>query len=228
MKKNYFFILLFIIIVVVSGCKNEKTKENIKEEVTEPIIEEKEEIPKYIDINNTPISFYTLQGNKLIKLTEITKHLNVEEDIGLFQIFPSNENEILLNKSFGETFFEEWNKYNTNNNLKIGINIKFNLTNEEISYNIFGPENTFEKWEYLMNYLYDDYANRGKGYYSHIEENDYNENTLFTAFKMQSSYNCNEIISPIQVTVFTYDSLDDFDNNEYRGNSHYTFKINIQ
>ena len=227
MKKNYFFILLFIFIVFISGCKNEKTKEIIKEEVMEPAAEE-EVLPSYIDANNTPISFYTLQGNKLIKLTEITKHLNVEEDIGLFQIFPSNENEILLNKSFGETFFEEWNKYNTNNNLKIGINIKFSLAGEEISYNIFGPENTFEKWEYLMNYLYDDYANRGKGFYSHIEENDYNENTLFTAFKMQSSYNCNEIISPIQVTVFTYDTLDDFDNNEYRGNSHYTFIINTQ
>ena len=103
MKKNYFFILLFIIIVVVSGCKNEKTKENIKEEVTEPIIEEKEEIPKYIDVNNTPISFYTLQGNKLVKLTEITKRLNVEEDIGLFQIFPSKWLFLIKNQTYACT-----------------------------------------------------------------------------------------------------------------------------
>ena len=79
-----------------------------------------------------------------------------------------------------------------------------------------------------MNYLYDDYANIGKGFYSHIEDNQYNESTLFTALKIQSSYSCSEIISPITVTVFTYDTEDDFENNEYRGNSKQSFIINIE
>ena len=39
-----------------------------------------------------------------------------------------------------------------------------------------------------MNYLYDDYANQNKSFYSHIENNKMNDNTLFTAFKMQMSY----------------------------------------
>ena len=227
MKKiKLLFLLLSILLVTACGKTEEQVE--VKEEPKKQMQEVEVSAPIYTDDNTSPISFYSLQGNKLIKLTEITKRLNIEEDIGIFQIYPSNENEILLNKSFAESFYDEWQKYNQNNNIKIGFNIKFNLVNEEISYNIFDPSNTFDKWEYLMNYLYDDYANRGKGFYSHIEENQYNESTLFTALKIQSSYQCNEIISPIQVTVFTYDTEDDFENNEYRGNSKQTFTINIE
>lgn len=231
MKKNKYLLLFLSCIILLTGCSNSKVYDNIIEDNVsekEKIEEVEEIVPEYIDINNTPISFYSLKGNKLIKLTEITKRLNVEEDIGIFQIYPSYDDEIILNKSFAESFYDEWQKYNSNSNIKIGFNIKFKLANEEISYNIFNPSNTFEKWEYLMNYLYDDYANRGKGFYSHIEENQYNDSTLFTALKIQSSYQCSEIISPIQVTVYTYDSEDDFENNEYRGNCHSSFLINIE
>ena len=85
------------------------------------------------------------------------------------------------------------------------------------------------RWEHLMNYLYDDYANKGKGFYSHIENNEYNENTLFTAIKIQSSYQVDEIDSKILLTVFTYDTEDDFDESgEYRGNSSYTMTICLE
>lgn len=226
--KKIKYLLLILSIFLITGCTNQEEKEPIKEEPIKEYKDVEVSAPTYTDNNTTPISFYRLQGNKLIKLTELTKKLNVEEDIGIFQVYPSNEDEIVLNKSFSEAFYDEWQKYNQNNNIKIGFNIKFSLANENISYNIFSPSNTFDKWEYLMNYLYDDYANRGKGFYSHIEENEYNESTLFTALKIQSSYQCNEITSPIQVTVFTYDSDDDFENNEYRGNSKQTFTINIE
>ena len=93
--------------------------------------------------------------------------------------------------------------------------------------NIYSPDNTFDKWEYLMNYLYDDYANQNKSFYSHIESNKMNDNTLFTAFKMQMSYSCFDIDSKIQFRVFTYDDNDDFKDNEYRGNSIYTINICI-
>ena len=234
MKKLKLLTILLAAFLLITGCnKNEEIKQN--EEITKEKEETKElkevevKAPEYIDNNTTPISFYSLQGNKLIKLTEISKRLNVEEDIGIFQIYPSNENEIILNNTFAESFYNEWQKYyQNNNNIKIGFNIKFKLANEDVSYNIFSPENTFDKWQYLMNYLYDDYANRTKGFYSHIEQNEYNDSTLFTALKIQSSYQCSEIISPIQVTVFTYDTEDDFENNEYRGNSHSEFTINIE
>jgi len=226
--KKIKILLLIISILLLTACTKKEVQQEIKEEPQKQFQEVEAAAPVYKDDNNTPISFYRLQGNKLIKLTELSKKLNVEEDIGIFQVYPSNENEIILNKSFAESFYDEWQKYNQNNNLKVGFNISFKLVNEDISYNIFTPSNTMDKWEYLMNYLYDDYANRGKGFYSHIEENEYNESTLFTALKIQSSYRCGEILSPITVKVFTYDSLDDFENNNYRGNSISQFTINIE
>ena len=219
MKKIIVFILIFLLI---SGCTNTKKEEQKKEIKKEKptIIEE-----TYKDLNNTPIGIYKLNGNTLNKITSIDKHLNVEEDIGIFQIYPSNEDTIYLNTNFGESFYNEYIKYP---NIKIGFNIKYTLNNnEEISYNILSPENTFDHWEYLMNYLYDDYANRYESFYSHIESNEVNENTLYTAIKLQASYSCSEITN-IKLTAFTYDSEDDFENNEYRGVSKHTLNINIK
>ena len=147
------------------------------------------------------------------------------EDLGVFQIFPSNEETISIN-SFGTDFYNEWMKYNTNNNLKIGFNIKYELnTGEKISYNVLSPANNFDHYEYFMNYLYDDYANQGKGFYSHVEEKDLTDSTLYTSIKIQSSGYVEQVKDKIELTVFTYDSEDDFINNEYRGNSKYTYTI---
>ena len=218
MKK--IIIALFIVIATTSGCKKqEKTKKKVKEEKIEII----EETPKYEDLNNTPIAFYSIKGNSLQKISSINKELVIEDDIGLFQIFPSQEEQIPIT-NFAEDYFKQWQVYNQNN-LKVGFNIKFKINDQEISYNILSPSNTMDKWEHLMTYLYDDYANRNKSFYSHIENNEYNENTLFTAIKLQSSYSCSEITSNIYLTVFTYDTEDDFENNEYRGNSKYTITI---
>ena len=222
MKK---ILIILIILLLCCGCVKEKkevkpTKTKEKEETVKEIKKD-----EYKDLNNTPIAFYSLSNNTLTKLTTINKTVNSFDDVGLFQIYPSNEDQVILNDSFGNSFHTKWQELNPNNNIKIGFNIKFNTSTEEISYNILSPNNTFDKWEYVMNYLYDDYANLGKGFYSHIENNEYNENTLFTAFKMQVNDKFVDINSPIYLTVFTYDSEDDFLDNIYRGNSKYTFNI---
>ena len=219
MKKILLFLLM--IMLLITGChkKQEEVKEPPKKKEEKPV----EKVDVYKDLNNTPIGIYKLENNTLTKVTNLNKVLNVEEDIGIFQIFLSNEESIPLNTSFGESFYNEWTKYS---NIKLAFNIKYTLANNETtSYNIFSPNETFEHWEYLMNYLYDDYANRNKSFYSHIESTDYNSETLFTAIKMQSSGKCNEI-KTIELTAFTYDSEDDFLNNEYRGNSYSNLIIN--
>lgn len=212
-------IVIFIILILCSGCvkKEERKKEKKKVNV--------EYIEYYKDLNNTPISFYTVNGNHLDKLTKINKNLISMEDIDIFQIYPSNLDTVNLSSSFGNSFYNEWINYNTNNNLKIGFNIKFSTSDEDFSYNILNPSNCMEKWEYLLSYLYDDYANRGKNFYSHIEENEYNENTLFTSIKLQSGGECFKIKDKLLLTVFTYDSDDDFIDGEYRGNSSSTLTI---
>lgn len=219
-------LLLMCVFVLLCGCgKNEKPINEVKDK-EEKIEEVVEEVDTYKDLNNTPIGIYSLQGNKLVKLTTFNTKLIIEKDINTFQLYPSNENEVYLNTGFGQSFYDEYMKYNINGNLKMGFNIKFTLVDgREVSYNIFSPNETFNEWNYLMNYLYDDYANRGKSFYSHVESNQVTPETLYTAFKMQASYGCGDIVSMIKFTVFTYDSEDDFIDNEYRGNSKYTLNI---
>ena len=217
MKK---ILLVLVVLLLFCGCtKKEKVIEKTKEEKKEEVIEK----DTYKDENKTPIGFYKVQGNTLTKITKVNVTPVVEQDMGVFQIYPSNEDNLTIDKGFGLAFYDEWNKYN---NIKLGYNIKFSLADgRNISYNIFSPENTFDQWEYLMTYLYDDYNNFGKGFYSHIEKEQFNENTLMTSIKIQSSYSVDQINSKISLTVFTYDSEDDFENNEYRGNSSYTMDI---
>lgn len=220
MKKVLFTLL---VLLLLTGCEKEKEKIIKKEKK----VEEKPIGTKitYKDLNNTPIGIYKLKGNSLTKLTEDTKEFISMEDLGVFQIFPSNENTITIN-SFGTDFYNEWSKYNTNNNLKIGFNIDYYLdTGEHISYNVLSPSNNFDHYEYFMNYLYDDYANQGKGFYSHVEDKDLTENTLYTSIKIQSSGDVNKVKDGLKLTVFTYDTEDDFIDNEYRGNSKYTYTI---
>ena len=219
MKK--LFILIFILLTI-TGCTKEEIT-NKEQKVENP--KEVEEVEIYQDENTTPISIYQLNNNTLKKLDTIEKTLNVEEDIGIFQIYPSTENTISLNKNYGQVFYDEWIKYK---NIKLGFNIKYTLKNNETtSYNIFSPKETFDHWEYLMNYLYDDFNNQHKYFYSHLEDKDMNESTVITSIKLQAAYKCREITN-IKLTVFTYDSEDDFLDNEYRGNSQSTMTINIK
>ena len=220
MKK---ILLVLVVLLLFCGCtKKEKVIEKAKEEKKEEVIEK----DTYKDENKTPIGFYKVQGNTLTKITKVNVTPVVEQDMGVFQIYPSNEDNLTIDKGFGLAFYDEWNKYN---NIKLGYNIKFSLADgRNISYNIFSPENTFDQWEHLMTYLYDDYNNFGKSFYSHIEKEQFNENTLMTSIKIQSSYSVDQINSKISLTVFTYDSEDDFENNEYRGNSSYTMDICLE
>ena len=102
MKK--IIIALFIVIATTSGCKKQ---ENIKKKVKEEKIEIIEETPKYEDLNNTPIAFYSIKGNSLQKISSINKELVIEDDIGLFQIFPSQEEHIQIT-NFAEDYFKQW------------------------------------------------------------------------------------------------------------------------
>ena len=219
MKKRI-YLLLFILLLCGCSKENKKVlpKEEKKEEV--PIIEE------YKDLNDTLISFYQLKGNTLTKISNLSGSYNALDDIGVFQIYPSKEEVITLNSSFASSFYEEYIKYKEKLNIKIGFSIDFVLDNqEEISYLILTPQNTMDHWEYLMGYLYDDYINQGKGFYSHIEESEYTDTTLFTALKLQCGAYVDKIKSPIHLTVFTYDSEEDFLDGKYRGNSSSTITI---
>lgn len=223
--KRKIVILLIGIIYVCGYTKMTNLKEQKQSTQKEEIIES---IPEYQDSNETPISFYQIKGNQLIKLTSISGNFNSLDDVGLFQIYPSNEEIISLDTTFASSFYQTWLAYNSQGNLKIGFSLEIPIDGKEtISYNILTPSQAMDHWEYFMAYLYDDYANQGKSFYSHIEANEYMDTTLFTAFKLQCGAYSNEISSKVFLTVFTYDTEDDFLDGKYRGNSYFRLPICI-
>ena len=87
--------------------------------------------------------------------------------------------------------------------------------------------NTYAFEPYFYTYIYDDINQPDYTFYSHLEENDINDETIFSSIKIFLRDPSN-ITTPIDFTVFTYDDLEDFDeNNNYRGNSKYEININL-
>lgn len=218
MKK---IILFLILLLIITGCSSKKEKivpeGPIKEEPIDTPVEE------YKDDNDTKIGLYLEKGGRIELITEYKTTIQNEVDAGVFQIYPSNDNEIILDSDFGTSFYNKWTSLPNYKDLKIGFNLKYTLSSgEEVSYNILDYKIVYKEF---YDYLYDDYANRYNSWYSHIEESDYTEDTLYTSIKLYSA-DVNNINSKVYLTVFTYDSQDDFDeNNEYRGNSSYTITI---
>ena len=224
MKK---LVVFFLFIFLVTGCGN-KIEHKPQKEINH-IEEPKEEeiiIPEYIDNNITPISFYQLNGNVLKKLYTIKGNYQALDDVGIFQVYPSNLEEIQLTKNYSVSYVEEWNKYREQYPIHIGFSLSFTLSNgEEIHYNILNPDQAMSKWEYFMAYLYDDYVNRNKSFYSHIEMNEFTDSSFVTAIKLQCGAYFLDINSPVTFQVFTYDSEDDFLDGKYRGNSQSSMTI---
>lgn len=218
-------IIITLLLLLTSCTKN--IKEDKEKEITneqEPIIEEQKET--YIDDNEIKPGLYLYQNSytnrKLI--TTFKSPLTQFKDIASFEVFYTQDAEI--NSANQKQLFNEYKeKYTNNNNYKIGYNIKFTVNNEkEFDLNILKPSDNQEIFNYIQIYLYDD-INTKDSFYSHLEDNNVTEDTLFTSIKLTASVYIDQITSPITLSAFTYDA-DDFDENgKYRGNSIYQITI---
>ena len=233
MKK--ILLILLSITIALTGCKKENSMEEsndikeIEEEIIEKeeIVEEPEQeeiIEEYKDENTTPIAIYK---NKE-KVTEYKTNYTLGKDIAKFQIFPSNEDHLSYSGNFGRAFHNEWIKYSPNNNLKIGVNLKYDLGDGRVaSHTIKHVPETYAYEGYILLFLYDDYdLEVNNKIYSHIEVGEENENTVISSIKLYPGSAVHDINSKVEITVFTYDGEDDFDEfGEYRGNSKYTITM---
>ena len=223
--------LLMLTVLLISGCnlfnKEEKVELKEKQFDTKPV-EVVEDKPKYVDDNPIKIAFYSKSGNNLSLVHEYNGPINIKKDINTFQVFFSNEEKIQFsNSNFGEYFYSTFNEINPEKKYKVGFNLSYDLNDgTHISQNIFGPSTTQTNYDYIEVYLYDSYKHRNDSFYSHIEEHEFNDDTLMTSIKLTAGSKFNDISSKVTLTVFTYDE-DDFDEstNEYRGNSKYSILI---
>lgn len=223
--------ILFCLLILCCGCsifdKKEEVKPNDVTPRTKDVEEDLPKEPEYVDENNTPIGLYERNGSKLTLLSEFNTKVQTKKDIKTFQAFPSTESEINHSgKRYADYYYEKYMDVNESRKYKTGFNLKYTLNDgTEISQNIFDPSTTQTNYDYIEVYLYDAYKHRNDSFYSHIEERDYNDETIITSIKLTAGSKFSDIKSKITLTVFTYDE-DDFDeSDEYRGNSKYSVVI---
>ena len=208
--------LMMIILLFVSGCTEKSNIEVVTLEKQEEVLEE-----KYIDNNPIVIGIYDNDIN-LVKEYSLAKEIRVEK---VFSFYYTNDENLGNNKQ-KENWHKFYSKYNDINDYKIGFNFSFYVGDTKIEKTILKPQ-TYAFNPYFYIYIYDDINQPDYTFYSHLEETDINENTIFSSIKILLIEPQN-ITSPIKFTVFTYNDLDDFDeNNNYRGNSKYQININL-
>ena len=210
-------ILVIIILLILTGCKKEEEKIINKEENVEEVVESE----KYVDDNPITIGIYE-NDIKLVKEYKLLRQSNNEV---IFSFYFTNE-ENLGSRRQKENWNKYFSQYNNINNYKIGFNFSFYAGDKKIEKTILKP-NTYAFNPYFYTYIYDDINQPDYTFYSHLEEKDINEKTIFSSIKI-FLVEPSKITSSIEFTAFTYNDLDDFDeNNNYRGNSKYTIKIDL-
>lgn len=224
MKK---ILIITCLLLTLTSCTNEiqpRKNESKQDNITSNIKEEIKDT--YVDNNPIKLGIYMYTNSSIprYKTNEYQTNLTTYVDICSFEIFYTNEDQIP-----GTNLKNLWNNYYQNytdiDSYKIGYLIEFNTTNEgKIKKYIKSPQDTDSIFKYIQVYLYDDIHQDG-GWYSHITENEYNNDSILTSIKLTGSTYIDEITSDISLTAFTYDD-DDFDENgEYRGISKQTVII---
>lgn len=212
MKKCFLlFMLLFI-----TACYNDITLMNNSIKVDEPTVT----VPEYIDENPVVVGLY-LNG----KLVDNYKtDIIPNSDIAVFEVCFTNE--IYLGDTNTKRNFNKYaSNYEDVNKYKIGFMINFYAEGKAINEVIISPKDMYAASPYIYNYLYDDIHQADGSWYSHIEENQVTDNTIYSSIKLYATKYADLITSSINLTVFTYDSDDDFLDGIYRGNSKYTITI---
>ena len=218
MKKTI-SILLIILLLILYNSKNITSNSS---PTNTPTSTPSTPTPRpYIDDNPVVVGLY--QNGVLIH--ELNANIINGVDIASFDVYFTNEE----NTGSSNTK-QNFNKYQANyenaEKYKIGFYLSFKTNEKNYEATITKP-NVYATTPYIYNYLYDDIHQADGAWYSHVEEGEENESTIYSSIKLFAAEKTEEIISPITLTVFTYDTQDDFDEfGNYRGKSKYTITIN--
>ena len=216
-------VILLLGFLILTGCNSKK--EEIKKEKKEIKPQEQEEVKKeeekYVDDNPITIGLYE-DYSTLVKdyYTDKTSLKDL-----FFSAFYTND-ESIVQGYVKNRFLNYMNNYENVNDYKIGYTISFYVGDEYISKTITEITDEYVFNPYFYVYLYDDVNQEIGAWYSHLTKDDVKDYNLFTSIKLYL-VEIDKVTSPIELTVFTYDTEDDFDDKgNYRGNSKYTININ--
>ncbi len=202
-------ILIGLLILSIFGCNKKANIDdnNINDKLNDEVIE-------YKDIN--PIILGIYNENRELTNNYSAKFVS-KKDITWLSIFPTQE-EKLPNTESKQIWENIW-KSNIDKGYRFGMELIYTLSNgKKIELTILKPSDN-KYFDYLEVYLYDGY-NATTKWFDHLDDEEFNDRTVFTSIKLTGGKLINEIDSSISLRVFTYDTKDDFDiNNKYIGNS---------
>lgn len=225
MKKIIIVVLILIIgIIGVIFLKNSKKMENINEPVNEVVEEPKQ--PEYVDDNPITIGLYNGSNSKRVLVKDFKSKWPSKKDIETFTALFTND-ETVSNGYIQNVFYEYYNKYENASNYHIGYHIKFTIDDgTTLEQTILTPKDTEVLYDYLETYMYNGPQKKIGQWYSHVTEEEYTESTILASIKLTAGSLIHKITADIELTAFTYNGLDDFDENgNYRGNSSYKILV---
>lgn len=226
---TYKYRSLYKMYKAVEDSENYSAQLNEKEKLAKEA--EEAEHQKYLEENvydnEIPIALYLMKGNNLVRADETYCDWKRDSILGLFYSLPSNEETVAC--SDYETLWENlWSQYKTEG-YKVGYNLKLHLdTGEEINRTLLDPIYVNDDiFSHIQLYLYDDVTYMpGRPYY-HMTPEEMTPETMLTSIKLVGYKETKGVNGPIEVTVFTYNGPEDFDEKtgEYIGKSKFTIKL---
>jgi hypothetical protein len=213
-------VVLVLLAIVICGCGEvnnkveDKTVTSDHEEEVVEVVEEKK------DDNPIKLALY-INGKKV---DSYSSPMTIYTDIVSLECYYTDEDEI-VSGNFKDVFNKYYSNYVDIDKYKIGYKIMFDIPNETVTRYIYRPGDVFDYFNFIQTYLYDD-IHQDSSWYSHVEDSEYNDNTLLTSIKLTASTDIDKVSSSIKITVFSYDSDDINDKGEYIGNNSYTVVIN--
>lgn len=140
-------------------------------------------------------------------------------DIVSFEVYNSSE-AFLRGNVFLNIWPKLWESWEHSSDYRIGYTIDFTLNNgtKKIHQNVVTPDDTLIWKDYIELYLYDDLHQQIDVWYSHVEPEDYTDETILTSVKFTAGREFEAIDDEILLTAYFYKK----DGSEFDSEGNYT------
>jgi len=158
-------------------------------------------------------------------VTEFSAKRTAKTDIDCFEVIASQEAR-LEGGSFASIWNTAWDSHENTENAKIGFVISFAVSGGgTVTETVLKPSDSAGFYDYLEIYLYDDIHQTPGVWYSHLEDQNMDEDTIISSIKLTAGSKIAQV-GDITLTAFVYNGDDCFDENgEYIGQVAYTVTV---
>lgn len=233
-------VLIILVIVLLLSC-NKKKPENIPETQTTQTSSSEQEPESTTEKtaasipNDKPVHLYIMDYNTMTcnRVSEFASAWTPSEDLESFGAFCSPDESFPFTTET-DAHNETWNRVNTATKYKIGYELSFDVGGQHKIITILEPDDIETNPDLYMGdypedgdydgitgymgvWVYDDMHQDGS-FYTHITQDEVNDDTLLTSIKLRPTPQSDEI-SNLVLKAFSYSSPEEFDSDgRYCGN----------